>query len=210
MIRTWLADATILLEKQKYLQYYKKVPDFRKEKADKIVSEEGKALSIGVWTLLERMRETYGIKRDAVYNLSHSGKYVLCSIDDSGKRNLKLGCDIEGVKEIREGVARRFFCESEFRYIMRQETDAKKAEEFYRYWVLKESFIKATRLGMKLGLDQFEIKVESGCRPYLLRQPEAFPEPYYFQEYELTDIPYKMAVCSNTDEISKEITMMTL
>lgn len=36
MIRTWIADVTSLLEKEKYLQYYKIVPDFRKEKADKI------------------------------------------------------------------------------------------------------------------------------------------------------------------------------
>ena len=51
MIRTWIADVTSLLEKEKYLQYYKIVPDFRKEKADKIVYQEGKALSVGVWVL---------------------------------------------------------------------------------------------------------------------------------------------------------------
>ena len=55
MIRTWVADVTSLLKKEKYLQYYKKVPDFRKEKADKIICQEGKALSIGVWILYEHM-----------------------------------------------------------------------------------------------------------------------------------------------------------
>ncbi len=42
MIRTWIADVTSLLEKEKYLQYYKIVPDFRKEKADKLFTRKGK------------------------------------------------------------------------------------------------------------------------------------------------------------------------
>ena len=83
MIRTWIADVTSLLEKEKYLQYYKIVPNFRKEKADKIVYQEGKALSVGVWVLYEKMRRTYGLSKNAVFNLSHSGQYVLCSVVDS-------------------------------------------------------------------------------------------------------------------------------
>ena len=205
MIRTWIADIKELTKKEKYLQYYKKVPEFRREKADRILSEGGKALSVGAWTLLEMMRSEYGVKAEAVYNLSHSGDYALCSIDDCGRTDIMLGCDVEGIKEMREGVAKRFFCESEFRYIMRQKTEKKRAEEFYRYWVLKESFMKATRLGMKLGLDRFEIQVAGEERPRLLRQPEEFPEMFFFQEYEIEGIAYKIAVCSNADTISKEI-----
>lgn len=74
MIRTWIADVTSLLEKEKYLQYYKIVPDFRKEKADKIVYQEGKALSVGVWVLYEKMRRTYGLSKNAV---------LICHIPDS-------------------------------------------------------------------------------------------------------------------------------
>lgn len=109
MIRTWIADVTSLLEKEKYLQYYKIVPDFRKEKADKIVYQEGKALSVGVWVLYEKMRRTYGLSKNAVFNLSHSGQYVLCSVVDSERQIWHLGCDIEGVKQVRLDVARRFF-----------------------------------------------------------------------------------------------------
>ena len=109
MIRTWVADVTSLLKKEKYLQYYKKVPDFRKEKADKIICQEGKALSIGVWILYEQMREAYDISEDLVFNLSHSGHYALCSITDIESNATYLGCDIEGVKQVRLDVARRFF-----------------------------------------------------------------------------------------------------
>ncbi|MFR3125041.1 MAG: 4'-phosphopantetheinyl transferase family protein [Coprococcus phoceensis] len=70
-----------------------------------------------------------------------------------------LGCDIEGVKQVRLDVARRFFVRPNFKESVEQNTEVERAEGFYRYWVLKESFMKATRLGMKLGLDQFEIAI---------------------------------------------------
>ena len=94
-------------------------------------------------------------------------------------------------------MCQTFFCASEFQRIVEQNTEVERAEEFYRYWVLKESFMKATRLGMKLGLDQFEIGFSKEGSPYLLKQPEEFPQRYYFKEYTIADIPYKIAVCSN-------------
>ena len=107
-------------------------------------------------------------------------------------------------------VARRFFCSSEWQYIREQESGEEQTEAFYRYWVLKESFMKATRLGMKLGLDQFEIGFSKEGSPYLLIQPEEFPQRYYFKEYTIADIPYKIAVCSNCSEFSKTIEKIEL
>lgn len=210
MIRTWIADVTGLLERGKYSQYYKKIPDFRKEKADKILHQDGKALSVGVWVLYEKMRDFYGISERAVFNLSHSGNYVLCSVDDSEKGGILLGCDLEEIKQVRMDVANRFFCESEFQKIVRQDTEERRAELFYRYWVLKESFMKATRLGMKLGLDQFEIAFSQAGKAYLLKQPEEFPQEYYFKEYEIAGIPYRIAVCSDECDFSEMIEKIEL
>lgn len=210
MIRTWIADVTGLLEKEKYLQYYEKIPDFRKEKADKILYQDGKALSVGVWILYEKMRAAYEVSEHAVFNLSHSGNYVLCSLDDSEKKGLSLGCDLEKIKQVRMDVADRFFCESEFKKIVQQDTEEQRAELFYRYWVLKESFMKATRLGMKLGMDQFEIAFSEAGEPYLLKQPKVFPQKYYFKEYEAEEVSYKIAVCSDTCDFSKTIEKIEL
>ena len=88
MIRTWVADVTSLLKKEKYLQYYKIVPDFRKEKADKIVYQEGKALSVGVWYCMRRCAEHMDCRKMRFLNLSHSGQYVLCSVVDSERQNM--------------------------------------------------------------------------------------------------------------------------
>ena len=210
MIRTWIADVTSLLEKEKYLQYYKIVPDFRKEKADKIVYQEGKALSVGVWVLYEKMRRTYGLSKNAVFNLSHSGQYVLCSVVDSERQIWHLGCDIEGVKQVRLDVARRFFLCVRISKNCRTEYGSGKSGGVLSLLGVERSFMKATRLGMKLGLDQFEIGFSKEGSPYLLKQPEEFPQRYYFKEYTIADIPYKIAVCSNCSEFSKTIEKIEL
>lgn len=108
------------------------------------------------------MREEYRLGDEAVFNLSHSGEFALCSIDDSAGEGIQLGCDIEEMRQLRLGVAEHFFCESELEYILKQKTEDAQKEVFYRYWVLKESFMKATRLGTRLGLNEFEIKIEEG------------------------------------------------
>lgn len=94
-----------------------------------------------------------------------------------------------------------FFCASESQRIVEQNTEVERAEEFYRYWVLKESFMKATRLGMKLGLISLRLDCKEGS-PYH-KQPEEF-QRYYFKEYTIADIPYKIAGGSNCSEFSIE------
>ena len=61
--------------------------------------------------------------------------------------------------------------------------------------MLKESFIKAIHLGMQQDLREFEIaRDEEGAR--LVRQPDAFPEKYYYQEYRTDAGDARIAVCS--------------
>lgn len=204
MIQTWIADVTPLLDERIYRKYYDRLPKWRKEKADTLKNLK-RAQSVGVWALYQSMKETYGFSEETVYNLSHSGRYALCAVDTgrNGKngrgRSVKLGCDVEMIKGIRAGVARRFFCPKEEAYIMAQETEEKRAEEFYRYWVLKESFIKAVREGLRLELRSFEIRIVNG-KPELIRQPEEYPETYYYKEYVLEAGDAKCAVCSTDSE----------
>lgn len=222
MIQTWIGDITPLLEPRIYRIYYDRLPQWRKEKADKLRNLK-KAQSVGAWGLYQRMQEVYGFSDDAVYNLSHSGRYAMCAVDvrkgGVGKAEsrweeagctgtlhegaaAKLGCDVEMIKKVRPGVAKRFFCPAEEAYVMGQETERRRAEEFYRYWVLKESFIKATREGLKLDLRSFEIQIEKGG-PVLIRQPEEFPERYYYREFELKAGDARCAVCSTNPEFSE-------
>ncbi len=151
MIRTWIADITPLLDSEVYEQYYGKVPGFRQEKADHIKDSRKRAQSIGAWILYEKMCERYKLSSENIYNLSHSGDYVLCSVEDSGKKDIKLGCDIEEIEKLHLKLIKRYFLENEKEYILEQTTEEERKEAFYRYWVLKESFMKATRLFIVIG-----------------------------------------------------------
>lgn len=183
-----------------------------------------RAQSVGVWILYERMKKEYGIEADTAYNLSHSGDYVLCSV--STGQNVKVGCDIEKAGEPNLKIARRFFCPAEYEQIAGEKDKVLQQEFFYRYWVLKESFAKATREGLALGMDTFEIAL--GNPSVLVRRPERFPERYHYREAALRDgklVPpgradagpdgegreesgrdmYRIAVCSTDSEIEEII-----
>lgn len=208
MIQTWIADVTPLLDEQIFRKYYGRLPGWRREKAEKLKGSR-RAQSVGAWALYQSMRQFYGISEEAVYNLSHSGRYAMCAADvgQEGRRGkkgaiTKLGCDVEMIKGFRPGVAKRFFCPAEEAYIMSRETERCRAEEFYRYWVLKESFIKAVREGLKLDLRTFEIRIDEGS-PVLIRQPEEYPEKYYYKEYTLEAGDAKCAVCSTDPEFGE-------
>ena len=202
MVHTWIADISALKEEEIYKKYYEIVPDFRKKKADQLRFPQDRAQSVGAWMLLEKMREKYGTEPDQVFNLSHSGNYVLCSI--STEKEAKVGCDIETIKETRMRVAKRFFLPSETAYIERQPSEKAEAEAFYRLWVLKESFMKAVRRGMGLDTRSFEIGFDEKDMPVLLKKPDLYSEEFYYREYLVSGVKVRIAVCS-TDGVFGEI-----
>lgn len=209
MIRTWIADIIPLLDSEVYEQYYEKVPRFRQEKADHIKDSRKRAQSIGAWILYEKMCERYKLSPANIYNLSHSGNYVLCSVEDSGEKDVKLGCDMEEIKKLHLKLIERYFLENEKKYILEQITEEEQKAAFYRYWVLKESFMKATRRGMGLGLDTFEIQIPQSGVPYLLRMPKEVEGTYYFKEYSL-EIPYRICVCATERMFAEKLQKVEL
>ena len=83
------------------------------------------------------------------FNISHSGEYVICLVS-----NDEVGCDIEEIKDINLNIANKFFYNTEYTNIF---NSSNKIDTFYRYWTLKESFIKSVGLGLSLDLNSFEI-----------------------------------------------------
>lgn len=199
MVRIWIADIKPLLIEETYQAYYDKVPGWRKEKADKLRNMEDKARSIGAWILWEKMQETLQISENAVYNLSHSGRYVLCACSD--RENVQVGCDVEMTGKLRMKVAKRFFCPAEYAVICHAENVKKQTEWFYRLWVLKESFMKATRRGMGLDMHAYEFAWKQDGTPYLKIQPEEYPGEYLCREYELKQGDARVALITTDNEI---------
>lgn len=205
MVRTWIADIRPLYDEERYQMYYQRLPDFRKEKANRLHFQEDRARSAGVWTLLQMIRSKYEVSDDAVFNLSHSGDYVLCSVEMDHQDEVLVGCDIEEVKNARMNIARRFFSPEEYEQIQKADTEENQKEMFYRIWVLKESFMKATRQGMALDMKSFAIKLSHP--PILLKKPDTFSQDFYYQEYQIPGIPYKMAACSTDKHMDSELWM---
>lgn len=151
------------------------------------------------------------------FNLSHSEERVLCVISDK-----EAGCDVEKIKDTDYKIARHFFTKEEYDLIenytikttgneeapeqlthdgdtaLKLEEEKQKQYMFFRLWTLKESFMKATGLGMKLSLKDFSfsIREEKACV-----YQKVNGEQYYFKEYDRND-GYRYAVCSLTPEIS--------
>ena len=205
MIRTGLLDVGFLKDPQMYAAYRNKIPLFRKEKADRIKFMEDKALSVGAWLLFDSMKKKYGIEGECVYNLSHSGRYALCSLEDNIANGIKIGCDVECIKGYRAKIAERFFCDFETQFIKEMASEKERAEAFYRFWVLKESFMKAVRLGMKLDMRSFEVRFDKEEKAYLRKQPLHIKETFYYKEYEIKAADAKIAVCSNRNDFDHEL-----
>ncbi len=88
------------------------------------------------------------------FNLSHSGSRAALGIC----RTAALGLDIEAIREVRDGVARRFFAAAE---VAELEALAIQQQQraFFRCWTRKEAFLKATGEGISRGLDSFEVSL---------------------------------------------------
>jgi len=205
MIRTGIASVEKLLDANTYQAYYEKVPGWRKEKADRVKFQSDKALSIGAWILYERLRVQWDVPEHAVYNLSHSGNYALCSLDTEAAAERKIGCDIERPGKYQDEIARRFFTDAEYAHILSGEDEAARGEYFYRLWVLKESYVKARRVGLSLGLDNFEIGFSKVDKPYMQKDSTGNKEPYYFLEYAYRPEAGKIAVCSNSPDFATDM-----
>lgn len=92
------------------------------------------------------------------FSLSHSGDYAVCAISD-----IPVGIDIEKIDTFKPEIANRFFNPSELKYVA-------DAESFYRIWTLKEGYLKAVGMGLKLPLSSFivsDLDTVSGACIYL-------------------------------------------
>jgi 4'-phosphopantetheinyl transferase len=85
-------------------------------------------------------------------SLSHSGEYVACALAECS-----MGIDVQKTDtghDIAAIAASRFLPE-ELDWLREQEPDA-----FYRLWVLKEAWLKASGQGLAGGLDSIRVEIQ--------------------------------------------------
>lgn len=213
MIQVWIGDASSLVYPERYREYYAKLPKWRQEKVDRLAFQEDKIRSAGAWSIRELMREHYGLSDDVIYNLSHSGRYVMCAMNDEEGSKDKVGCDIEWIRNLDVGCIRRFCGDEEYARV----SELKGAEQMaaaIRLWVLKESFAKAVREGLRLQFAGINFEESKDGKMNLTACPEAFAGDYYIEEYTVEDrtaaMKYRLAVCSTSPKIVTEAHMIQL
>ena len=137
--------------------------------------------------------------RSIAFSISHSGSLSVLAISRSGL----VGVDIEAVKDLS-------IDEMMWPLSPAEQTDllsvapSDVAQAFFRYWTLKEAFIKALGLGVSFPLDDFDIS-PFGAPPALLRvaeEPEA-PAEWAFRAGEIIPrVRYAIAVKSTGARIN--------
>ncbi|NSB12641.1 4'-phosphopantetheinyl transferase family protein [Clostridium beijerinckii] len=135
---------------------------------------------------------------DFKFNISHSGEFVVCAID-----NKDIGIDIEYIKNIEyKEIAKKFFSENEFEYIIKNNIDIQ-LNKFYEIWTLKESYIKCCGQGLSIPLESFSINIDTynNINVNINNKTDTHIFTTLYVESD-----YKMSVCSVNTKITKNIT----
>ena len=196
-------DIRPLLEDEIYSFYYQSLPAHRKKKADGIKPRQKKAQSVGAWVLYMKIKESYRLADHSIFNLSHSGDFVLCAAAIGDDECTQVGCDIEAVRDIDLDMAKRFFTDSEQQQVFASAQMNDRYQMFFRFWTLKESFVKALRVGLKQDTKGFAFDLRQGIvfKPIDI----TMKKPYFFHEYQNLTPQYRIAVCSDSHQIDKDL-----
>lgn len=181
---------------------------YRRDKIDGHRTIEGRRQSLGAGLLLKYVLEQYGIGQDRIrisengkpeadgicFNLSHSGSLVICAVGTQ-----RLGCDAERIDPSRLNVAAHFFSENENLYLQQFE-GMQQAQSFCRIWTMRESYIKMTGEGMRLGFSKYEILLQDEAAAVLRNGQK---EKCHFFEYEAEG--FRISVCSEETQADPQL-----
>lgn len=150
---------------------------------------------------LEFEEDTFGhltLKQaDLSFSVSHDGSWTALAVCETAR----VGIDIESIKPLSRE-------EMEWPLSPRERSDLAEVgdehllQAFFRYWTLKEAFIKALGLGVSFPLEDFDMS-PFGEEPALLRvaHDADAPEEWYFETSDIRP-NLRFALAVKTDGIS--------
>jgi 4'-phosphopantetheinyl transferase len=131
------------------------------------------------------------------FNISHSGKWVVCAVSDK-----PVGIDVEKIKDINIKIADRFFSKEEAEDLYKKE-ESERLKYFFDLWTLKESYIKADGRGLNIPLDSFSFKIKD---EEIIFETQNNLKNCFFKRYKI-DHHYRLSICSLTPKFPKTIQM---
>lgn len=195
-----------------YERAYLSASSQRKEKVDRLRSEEDRKRSLMAEILLQKALNDqhidipelrYGYNEygkpylpdqpEFHFNISHAKEYVICVFSDE-----EAGCDIEKIRKYDLNVAKRFFAPDEYEQLLSCSDEQKRAVLFFRYWTLKESYLKFKGGGLSIPLNSFSFEIDDDkVTAHVLE------EDLFFIESDIIK-GYRISICSYDEKIPFE------
>jgi 4'-phosphopantetheinyl transferase len=127
-----------------------------------------------------RKGKPYSIDDPGLYfNMSNSGGLAAIAFS----RDSEVGIDIERIRPLPDldDMITMNFTASEIRFINTRPKE--KINRFFRFWTVKESYLKAIGEGMRLTPDSLEFSIEKDCIKQLSVKGIFEPEDWNFKEF---------------------------
>ena len=232
-MKVLIADITIYEDECLYQEHCGILPTGRQEQIGRYRCKRDKYRGVGAGVLLEYGLNQYGCtlnetrdnyelvhlaqgkfgkpyiaeKEQLCFNLTHAKDYVAAVFAPCD-----VGIDIEQICQAKLKVAKRFFTDEEYRYLMTFDSEKSLFEvsegaaqditaqdaAFFRMWTRKESYIKAVGEGMHLPLTDFSV----------LKDQIRGRDVYYLRTWEMPE-QYAVSVCAK-ERIDTDISRIEL
>lgn len=168
MIKIYFDDISTIDYKEVFDSIFDTLPKSRQDRVNSYKNEKDKKLSLLGSRLLVKGLKKLGfdncvdkIETDengkpyipgtpVYFSISHSGDMVMVAVC-----RFPIGCDIQFVEKNNIELAKRYFNENEIEEINDSDDPIRC---FYKYWTIKESYMKLTGKGLSLGLKNAPIK----------------------------------------------------
>lgn len=207
--RVYIADTSELLQQQSLFDLgMKRVSEQRRAKVERTRRPINKALSLGAGILLAQGLLKAGIPSskhqfycneygkpylsggELFFNLSHSGTYVAAVLSER-----EVGIDIQKYTTYRADIIKRFFCPEE-QSVLEHCLPEEQARLFFRYWTLKESYVKMCGAGLAMVLRHYTVVLGEQVRIKYAGQVQlaSFAE--------LPTDNYTVSVCEKSEQLA--------
>lgn len=124
-------------------------------------------LHLKAYALLKKVLEFYNVcdfnivknsfgkpyleKLPLFFNISHCNGLIVC-----GVHNSEIGIDVENVRSFSPNILRRIFTSQEQKFL---NNSYNKNHTFFRFWTLKESYIKHIGMGLSFPMNNIEFDI---------------------------------------------------
>lgn len=206
MLNVKLVFVNTSCEFSQYEKYLSFLPDERLKKISRFRFDKDKILSLfsGLLICTEASKQA-GIKSNEIqfeynehekpsiknfpefhFSVSHSGNCVAFVSDTS-----PIGIDAEIISDARIEIAKRFFSENEYKYILESESQN---NTFYEIWTKKEAYVKFLGTGLSTPLSSFDVTNKNLSSKFYTKQISEYMLSIFSENQNLSESNIKIEI----------------